>query len=138
MKHTKGFMKIFSILLLALLLMPFTLNADELKEAVQAFNTNDYSKAYRLMLPFAEDGNGEAQFYVGGMLVDGLGVKADPSEGVFWLEQAVGNQYPEAAQTLGNMYLSGHGIEMDVDKGAYYLTMYEEIVPKEDVEVECD
>jgi TPR repeat protein len=138
MKLIKRFHTLFSILALVLMASPANAAADQLEHAVQAYHANQYQKAYELMLPLAQQGESEAQFYLGGMLVDGLGIKADTSQGVYWLEQAVGNQHALAAQTLGNMYLSGHGVAMDAEKAAYYITLFDQTVNKEDVEVECD
>jgi TPR repeat protein len=72
------------------------------------------------------------------MLVDGIGIPADASRGVYWLEQAVSNEYYLAAKMLGSMYLSGLGVPMDPQKGAKYIILFEKQVPKEEVDSGCD
>ena len=112
--------------------------AGTLEDGIQAFHERKYQQAYELLLPLAKQGDGEAQFYVGGMLVDGFGIPADPEKGVYWLEQSVESQYAMAAKQLGNMYLSGFGVPMDSQKGAEYILLYEQIVPSDEVDSGCD
>jgi len=112
--------------------------AVSLPEAIATFDRQEYPLAYQQLLPLAEQGNGEAQYYIGGMLVEGMGVSADANKGVYWLEQSVKNQYALAAKMLGNMYLSGMGVPMNMQKGAEYTIMFEEMVPKEEADSGCD
>ena len=114
------------------------IRANVLDDGIQAYDRQDYLGAYKQLLPLAEQGNGEAQYYVGGMLVDGIGIPSDTSRGVYWLEQAVNNQYYMAAQMLGSMYLSGLGVPMDPQKGAKYIMLYEKQAPKDEVDSGCD
>ncbi|MCW8965016.1 MAG: hypothetical protein OQL16_14570 [Gammaproteobacteria bacterium] len=125
-------------LMLALLLIPATSWAVSLQEAIASFDRQEYPLAYQQLLPLAEQGNGEAQYYIGGMLVEGMGVSADTNKGVYWLEQSVKNQYALAAKMLGSMYLSGMGVPFDTLKGAEYTIMFEEMVPKEEADSGCD
>ena len=127
-----------SLLSLVLLALPAVCSASSLHEAIATFDRQDYSLAYQQLLPLAEQGNGEAQYYIGGMLVEGMGVSADTTKGVYWLEQSVKNQYPMAAKMLGNMYLSGMGVPFDTQKGAEYTILFEKLVPKDEVDSGCD
>ncbi len=79
----------------------------------------------------------EAQYYLGGMLVDGLGVDANPEKGIFWLKQAVEKEHSAAAIMLSKIYLSGLGVPIDVDKGVYYLELGESFKDDDEAD-ECD
>lgn len=126
----------FSLALLFIL--PYTSHADLLDDGIQAYDKQDYSLAYQSLLPMAEQGDGKAQYYVGDMLVGGMGVPADMAKGVYWLEQSVENNYYMAAKTLGKMYMSGFGVPINPEKGAKYLLLYHSLIPEGEDEPECD
>ena len=120
------------------IISPLALCAGLLDAGIQAYNQQDYKAAYEQLLPFAEQGDAQAQYYVGSMLVDGIGVSADPVKGVNLLEQAVRKKNYKAAMTLGKMYLSGFGVAMDADKGAKYILLSESLATEDDAEPACD
>ncbi len=51
---------------------------------LEAYRTRDYAGALRIWRPLAEAGNREAQFYVGGLYMDGSGVPADVVQAHAW------------------------------------------------------
>ena len=120
------------------IISPLALCAGLLDAGIQAYNQQDYKAAYEQLLPFAEQGDAQAQYYVGSMLVDGMGVSADPVKGVGLLEQAVSKNNYRAAMTLGKMYLSGYGVAMDTEKGAKYILLSESLATEDDAEPACD
>jgi len=91
----------FSLALVMLFSSFLACATTSLQQAIDAINRQDYSSAYNQLLPLARQGDREAQYYLGSMLVEGKGVKADPEKGVSWLEKSVDNKYHLAAQTLG-------------------------------------
>jgi TPR repeat protein len=120
------------------IISPLALCAGLLDAGIQAYNQQDYKAAYEQLLPLAEQGDAQAQYYVGSMLIDGMGVSADPVKGVDLLEQAVSKDNYRAAMTLGKMYLSGFGVAMDTEKGAKYLLLSESLATEDDAEPACD
>jgi len=126
----------FSFVLLTI--SPFAAYASQLDEGVQAFERQDYEAAYKRLLPLAEKGDGKAQYYVGEMMVGGMGVSSNIDKGVYWLEQSVSNRNHMAARTLGMMYLSGFGVPMDTEKGAKYFALLPTLIPENEDEPECD
>lgn len=118
--------------------MPFASYASQLDDGVGAYKRQDYSLAYQKLLPLAEQGGGKAQYYVGDMLVGGMGVAADMGKGIYWLEKSVENKYHMAAKTLGKMYMSGFGVPINPEKGAKYLVLYQSLIPEGEDEPECD
>jgi TPR repeat protein len=121
-----------------LLISPLALCAGLLDAGMQAYERQDYKLAYEQLLPLAEEGDAQAQYFIGSMLVDGMGVPGDPVKGVYWLEQAISKKYYKAAMTLGKMYLSGYGVAMDTDKGAKYILLSESLATEDDAEPDCD
>ena len=56
--------------------------------AVFAYNHGNYETAFRKLLPLAEHGNAEAQYYVGLMYSEGQGVPQDDAEAMNWCRKA--------------------------------------------------
>ena len=128
----------YFVIVLVLFSTTGVVQAATLDQAIDAIDRKQYTKAYEQLLPLAEQGSAEAQYYLGGMLVEGKGVSADPGKGVQWLQKSVDNGYYLAAQMLGNMYLSGMGVAWDPQKGADYIILYEKLAPKEETDSGCD
>ena len=118
--------------------LPLVSHASQLDDGVKAYNQQDYPLAYQKLLPLAEQGTGKAQYYVGEMLVGGMGIPADMEKGVYWLQQSVEHRNHMAAKTLGKMYMSGFGVPMNPEKGAKYLVLYQSLLPDDEAEPECD
>lgn len=68
----------------------------------------------------AEQGDGAAQIALAMRLLDGVGVPADPAEGVRWLRIA-GKSDPEALYELGSRLLRGFGVKADREEGRRLL-----------------
>ena len=56
--------------------------------AVRAYDDRHYDTALRLLLPLAEQGHVDAQFRLGMMLDNGLGVPEDPAKARYWYDKA--------------------------------------------------
>ena len=131
-------MRFFAISFIALLLTLGSATAGPLEKAVEIYQSKDYAGAYQAFKPLAEAGNAEAQYYLGGLYADGLGVAQNNDKGRHWLEVAVKNKHRGAAFFLGKMYLSGRGVPLDPKKGAHYLAVAESLKTEDDVDEECD
>ena len=59
------------------------------ESAFTAYQKGDYATALKLMKPLAEGGNVNAQYNVGAMYNNALGVKADHTEAAKWYKMAV-------------------------------------------------
>jgi len=86
------------------------------QDATDAFNKKDYKTAYRIFLKLAEQGNAEAQYYLGLIHDQGLGVPQDFEEAVKQYRLAAdqgwdGNE--EAQYNLGVMYAEGNEVLQD-------------------------
>lgn len=68
----------------------------------------------------AKRGEGEARIALAKRLLDGVGVPADPAEGVRWLRLA-GEADPEALYELGRRLFRGLGVKSDPEEGRRLL-----------------
>jgi hypothetical protein len=78
--------------------VPGTLDKDVVSQALEAglgaFKDGEYRLAYDTWLPLAEDGVRRAQFYVGGLFLDGRGVEANIVKAHYWLSLSDQAGYP--------------------------------------------
>ena len=86
---------------------------DDLRDGLLAYGTKDYKKAYKLILPLAEQGNVIAQTTLGVMYQEGHEVSKDYKEAVKWYRRSAERGYAIAQHNLGVMYLEGYGVPQD-------------------------
>ena len=87
--------------------------ADDFKDALDAFDREDYEALYKLTLPLAEKGNAKAQYMLGGMYSEGLGGAQDHREAVKWYRLAAEQGDAKAQHQLGVVYHFGRGVPQD-------------------------
>lgn len=119
-------------------LLSGTLNAGHYEDAVKLFDDGQYPQALAKFEPLAKHKHAQAQYYLGGMYLDGLGVTEDPGKAVYWLDQAVNNKHRDAAIMLGKMYLSGLGVPLDAAKGMQYINLSDGLLAEGEELEECD
>lgn len=87
--------------------------AGPLEDANSAYQREDYMRAAQLYRPLAEQGDAQAQRYLGRMYYKGQGVPQDYQEALNWYRKAA-KQGDEMSQLdLGRMYYKGQGIPQD-------------------------
>ncbi len=79
-----------------------------------AYDRADYRSALNVWLPKAEEGDPEAQNYVGEIFEKGLGQAPDYSSAVAWYQKAAEQGYSRAQINLGYLYEKGLGVPEDV------------------------
>ena len=80
---------------------------------VAAYQRGDYATVIRELRPLAEQGNAEAQHYLGVMYGEGHGVPQDYAEAVGWWRKAAEQGMADAQHNLGVMYDNGQGVPQD-------------------------
>ena len=95
------------------LLAPGVSWAEDLDAGLNAFNAGEYETAYEIWQPIAEQGVAVAQYSLGVMYYDGLGVAQDYAEAVQWYRAAAEQGNAGAQFNLGLMYLQGRGVAQD-------------------------
>ncbi len=81
--------------------------ADPLSEAKRADTSGNYAEAAKLFKPLAEQGNAEAQYFLGVIYGNGHGVPQDYKEAVKWYRLAAEQGDTRSQQQLGAIYSLG-------------------------------
>ena len=87
---------------------------DDLHNGIEAGKKGDYATALKLLRPLAEQGNVNAQFYLGWMYWDGKGVLQDYKEAISWYRKSAEQGHPRAQNDFGVMYAKSYGIAKDL------------------------
>ncbi|MGD9953405.1 MAG: tetratricopeptide repeat protein [Burkholderiales bacterium] len=87
--------------------------AGDLEAGVAAARRGDYGAALREWRPLAEAGNPHAQFNLGLLYENGLGVPADGAEAARWYRRAAEQNDRQAQAYLAEMYAQGLGVARD-------------------------
>ena len=74
--------------------------AQDLNKGTDAAERGDYAAALREWRPLAEQGDRIAQFNVGLLYFEGLGVPQDENEAVKWVTKAAEQEFPPARMWL--------------------------------------
>ena len=65
-----------------------SVSGDQLAAGKSAYTRGDYSLAFRAFIPLANEGNAEAQTFIGSLYENGLGVIKDEKNALDWYEKA--------------------------------------------------
>ncbi|MNR14150.1 Localization factor PodJL [compost metagenome] len=86
-------------------------------------DVQNFEQAFRWARLSAERGYAPAQFQLGQMYRQALGIAQDNKEAVKWYRLSADQGNRGAQCNLGSMYLSGHGVPKDLDQSKhwYYL-----------------
>lgn len=87
------------------------------EEGLAAHKKEDYVTALREIEPLADQGNADAQIYLGVRYASGQGVLKDDKEAVKWFRLAADQGHADSQTNLGVMYAKGQGVPQD-DKEA--------------------
>ncbi|WP_221795128.1 tetratricopeptide repeat protein [Oceanobacter mangrovi] len=90
-------------------------------EGMAAYKEQRYSQALMQWYPLAKDRDHRAEYYIGFMFVNGLGLPRDAHEGSLWLARSAQSGYADAEFELGQLYLNGTGVEQNMDQAMRWL-----------------
>ena len=79
-----------------------------------AYDRANYATALKIWLPLAEQGDPEAQTYVGDIYEKGLGRSPDYAIAANWYQRAAEQSYASAQVSLGQLYERGLGVPKDM------------------------
>ena len=82
-------------------------------DGYSAIEKGDYKTAFTIFEDLAEKGDAVAQFALGFMYYDGLGVRQDYFKAKEWYEKAATQGDAQAQNNLGVMYDNGYGVIQD-------------------------
>ncbi|MGV6853126.1 MAG: caspase family protein [bacterium] len=78
-----------------------------------AYDRANYATALKIWLPAAQQGDAEAQVYVGEIYEDGMGSQPDFSRASNWYQKAAAQGNSRAMINLGHLYEQGKGVAKD-------------------------
>ncbi len=76
----------------------------DLEKGWDAYRSGDYSTAFNEWKPLAEQGVADAQFNIGWMYGNGIGVKKNYKTAVEWYKLAADNEHPDSHYIFALMY----------------------------------
>ena len=79
-----------------------------------AYDRANFATALKIWLPRAQEGDAEAQTYVGEIYEKGLGLEPDLELAANWYRRAADQGHSRAQINLGYLYESGLGVERDL------------------------
>ncbi len=96
----------------------------QLAKLILADDTADpqqVEQAVKWLTRSAEAGQDCAQYALGKLYRDGMGVERDTLQAVIWFSKAVEQNNSYAAYALGKLYLSGEDVPKDTEKALHWL-----------------
>ena len=98
------------------------LRSDAYLKGFQALEKRDYKTALYYLSLFAANGDAKANYNLGIMYRDGLGVKKDDVQSLIHFIEAAENRHMLGNYAVGLAFLTGKGSDIDVETGIHYLT----------------
>ena len=105
--------RIIRAVVMALLLAPGMLWAEDFDAGLNALNAGEYETAYEIWRHMAEQGHASSLQMIGLMYREGIGVAQDYAEAARWYSAAAEQGNHWAQFTLGLMYAYGKGVIQD-------------------------
>ena len=93
----------------------------DLASGIAAYDAKNFSMAYQLLAPLANNDNDEALWRIGMMQSYGLGMIQNSSLGVETFEKAATHGNGMALHMLGVAYMNGEGVEKNLDTAISYF-----------------
>jgi len=90
-----------------------TVKADDLADALTAYNKGDFEKAVESWHAIAAKGDSTAEYSLGQMYEQGKGVDQDYQEAYKWYRLSAEQGNDRAQYSLGGMYEKGLGVSQD-------------------------
>lgn len=75
----------------------------QLRSGIAAFNKGNYAEAFRKFRNISTLGVPEAEYRLGMMYAEGLGVQKNPRLAAYWLKQAAQQKFPGARDALASI-----------------------------------
>ena len=114
--------RILPAIMLALSFAP-PVAADPFDDATAAYTRGDYVTILRLMRPLADQGDLLAQYDLGGMYDNGLGVPQDYIVAAKWYRLSAEQGYVLAQFNLGLLYDRGRGVSQNDDEAVKWYRL---------------
>jgi len=112
-----GFSAVFGLLMINLSL------ADNIDDAFDALENQDYETAFKIAKKEADDGNSFGQLILGSMYLDGLGRAKDVTQAVAWYTLSADAGNAAAQHVLGTIYDTGIGVPENNEEAVKWYSL---------------
>lgn len=107
---------VLRVALVILVLASTPVRAGPYEDGLAAAKRGDYSTAFRLWKPLAEQGSAESQLRLSALYALGKGVPQDSKQALAWVQKSAAQKNPEARNMLGVIYLNGEVAPQDYEQ----------------------
>ena len=95
----------------------------EVRDAITLYQSGDFATALARLKPLADRGVDEAQYYIGFMHAQGLGVPNDYAEAAKWYKRAALQGHAQSQNYLGLLYYEGRGVPRDFRRAFIFFEL---------------
>jgi len=85
------------------------------------FKKQEFEKAKYWFEQSANKGDKDAQYQLGNLYLQGLGVQNNLKTAFYWYEKASNQEHAQSQHNLGLFYMQGEIVERDKDKALYWF-----------------
>ncbi len=85
----------------------------EYDAGVRDLDAGDYAAALKAFGLSAREGNSDAQYQLGIIYMDGLGVRSNAEEAAYWFRKAAQNGHMASQFEIGHCFATGSGVQQD-------------------------
>jgi TPR repeat protein len=90
-----------------------TISTTTIEEGIKAYKNKNYEQALKIFQTLAKENNPTAQFNLGAMFADGLGVSKNLNFAFTWFKKSAENGYANAQYVIGTYYENGIAVTSD-------------------------
>lgn len=83
------------------------------EQGMTYLNSCNYQEALKQFGKSAKEGNTDAQYQIGLMFLDGLGVNKNPRDAAYWFRKAAQNGHMASQFEIGYCFATGTGVQQD-------------------------
>lgn len=113
--------KLIAVIALFLWFQPAA--AGELSQGISAYRARNYEAAVALIMPLAERGDPYAQFTLGAMYDNGVGVPRNFTVALSWYKRAGIQGLADGQYMVGRFYGGGRGVKQDPARALYWFEL---------------
>ena len=90
------------------------------QDGLKHYQSKEYTQAYKVFLELAKNGYEEAQYNLGLLYMDGLGIEKDCHKAIHWFKKASLKDDIDATYNIATLYDAGECIEEDNEEALFW------------------
>ena len=96
-------------------------NYAQYRQGLKAYQQGNYDEALAIWQPLADSGYAAAQFNIGMLFQNGVGVDKSITTANDWFQKAVDRDFAPAQLAMGRAYMDGIGVDQNIDRAVNLL-----------------